>query len=257
MKKYFFAVSAFAIASASAQTPAADSDPAATPAAVSEQAETPAVDSEQTATPAVDFEQVATPAIDSEQAETPAAVSDQAATPAVASYKWSGIYAGGQFGGVWGRVRAKNKTDKVSVSGEETLDGFIGGLYAGYNFDLGKKVILGVESDFVWGDIDKKYTGFEIKQKWQGATRIRAGYIFERFLPYLAVGVAYSEYSASSLNSKIFTGWTIGTGVDYALTDHVLLRVEYRYNDFGSRTVSDTKISAKSNDVRLGVAYKL
>jgi len=225
MKKYFFAVSAFAIMSANAQ--AAD------------------------------------------------VVSYQAATPAtVSGYNWSGFYAGGQIGGSWNKVKANGK--EIDEDGIEepfrlkkNLDGFIGGLYAGYNFDLGNKVVLGLESDFIWGDVNKKYKEtdedgevdtYKIKQKWQGATRVRAGYAFDRFLPYLAGGVAYSKYEESGDKIGTFTGWTIGTGVDYALTDNILLRAEYRYSDFGHKTIKDedfrSKISAKSNDICLGVAYK-
>lgn len=58
------------------------------------------------------------------------------------------------------------------------------------------------------------------------------------------------------------TGWNIGGGVDYSVTDNLILRAEYRYTDFGSKTFHDlwyedeAKIKLKTNDIRLGIAYK-
>jgi len=130
-----------------------------------------------------------------------------------------------------------------------------------------------------------------VKQKWAGATRVRAGYAMDRFLPYVAAGVAYTKLEGSingwgedpATGGKIadsdvsgkdhetFTGWILGVGADYAMTDNVLLRAEYRYSDYGDKTytynlagipgIDDTdsagyKISHKAHDLRVGIAYK-
>ncbi len=93
------------------------------------------------------------------------------------------------------------------------------------------------------------------------------GYAAGRFMPYLAGGVAFGQVKNSiRLNddrwdsSRTLTGWTIGGGVDYAATDNIVLRLEYRYTDFGRRDFSFDDLSSsnrfRSNDIRLGVAYK-
>jgi len=57
-------------------------------------------------------------------------------------------------------------------------------------------------------------------------------------------------------------GYTLGAGVDYAATDNVILRVEYRFTDFGNRTESLDFGNAKetnrlrTNEIRMGIAYK-
>ena len=57
-------------------------------------------------------------------------------------------------------------------------------------------------------------------------------------------------------------GWNIGAGIEYAATDNLILRAEYRYTDFGSKTFhglwgeDEGKIKLRTNDIRLGVAYK-
>ncbi|WP_404989697.1 outer membrane protein [Brucella pseudogrignonensis] len=44
-------------------------------------------------------------------------------------------------------------------------------------------------------------------------------------------------YSITTLNrtfsdKETVTGWTIGAGVNYAVTDNVIVHFEYRYTDF-------------------------
>jgi len=228
------------------------------------------------------------------------------------AFGWDGFYVGGQLGGSWASSDISSDFRAAAGGGltsgrllgwSPDPSGFVGGIYAGYNFDLGNDVILGIEQDFVWGDVDNRtgyktmnpsFTGFSsydgltartgVEQKWAGATRVRAGYAMDRFLPYLAAGVAYGKVrgfgngvlsdstgSASTLafavsGSEVMTGWTIGTGADYAVTDNMLLRLEYRYADYGDTsynmnmggTVGDVKfkLDHKTNDVRVGVAYK-
>ena len=60
------------------------------------------------------------------------------------------------------------------------------------------------------------------------------------------------------------TGWTAGAGVDYAATDNVIVRLEYRYTDYGRKDftadLDGLELGAsnkfKTNEIRLGVAYK-
>ncbi|WP_412058481.1 outer membrane protein [Bartonella sp. DGB2] len=56
-------------------------------------------------------------------------------------------------------------------------------------------------------------------------------------------------------------GLTVGAGFDFAITDNVLARAEYRYNDFGSKdfTFSETnkvKYALTDQDIRVGIAFK-
>lgn len=205
-----------------------------------------------------------------------------ASTP---SFTWNGAYLGGQIGYGW----SKSNLDGINLDWHLKPKGFLGGIYAGYNYDLGDRVILGVDADVTFNRQKDDYserlaffpgisqTDFESKLRWSGAVRARAGYAFDRFLPYIAGGVAFgsvkntysrSMYFGDQLSSnetrsqsKTLTGWTIGAGVDYAATDNVIVRFEYRYTDYGRKnydfgTPFETRNKFKTNDIRLGVAYK-
>ncbi|CBI75877.1 Pap31 [Bartonella clarridgeiae 73] len=131
--------------------------------------------------------------------------------------------------------------------------------------------------------------GHTLKEKWAGATRIRIGFAADRIMPYVAGGVAYTQLQDSfstsvsrqkvsgakaeradkepsaepnTVNtvdeSKTMIGYTLGAGVDFAMTDNVVLRAEYRYSDFGKKKLHNDKLEVnyKANDFRVGVAYK-
>lgn len=200
------------------------------------------------------------------------AIQYQEPAPAIvaSSFTWNGAYIGGQIGYGWG----KSHFTSLLNSGGLKPNGFLGGIYAGYNFALENNVVLGADIDVTYNDLTKRHANpseeFETELQWSGAARVRAGYAVGRFLPYIAGGVAFGQvqnkYSITALNStysdkETVTGWTIGAGVDYAATDNVIVRLEYRYTDFGRKDfdfggTAGVPNKFKTNDIRLGVAYK-
>jgi len=198
----------------------------------------------------------------------------------VQSFSWGGAYLGGQIGYGWGKSRFSGP----DFPDQFKPDGFLGGLYAGYNFDLGNNVILGVDGDITYNNLKDSESedfggiviGSNTKLRWSGAVRARAGVAVDRFLPYIAGGVAFGSVrnntyfdvigfqNFSSTDTKTMTGWTIGAGVDYAATDNLIVRLEYRYTDYGRKDFSgtndlfsfETGNKLKTSDIRLGVAYK-
>lgn len=205
-----------------------------------------------------------------------AIVAQEPAPIAIApSFSWAGAYFGGQVGYGWGRAKLENRTN--GSTSEFKPNGFIGGLYTGYNFDTGNNFILGLDANVDYNNLKKSrdfitsgnpvQTTGETQLRWSGAVRARAGYAIDRFMPYIAGGVAFGGIKNSlriggeeSSKSKTQTGWTVGAGIDYAATNNVLLRLEYRYTDYGKKNFGlndlDTRGSFKTNDIRLGVAYK-
>ncbi len=112
------------------------------------------------------------------------------------------------------------------------------------------------------GDPVELAEGVGFKQKWAGATRVRVGFAAaDRIMPYVAGGVAYTQLEAAfgqvKVNDKVFSadasdeiatmvGFTVGGGIDFAMTDNVLLRAEYRYSDYGKK-----KFFAKEKNIIL------
>ncbi|WP_280822811.1 outer membrane protein [Pseudaminobacter soli (ex Li et al. 2025)] len=191
-----------------------------------------------------------------------------------AAYDWSGPYLGVQAGYGWGKsgYRVAN-----GAFADPDPDGFIGGAYIGYNKQLDSGLVLGVDADFAFSQIDGAGV-FPLSPifvsngdvNWNAAVRARIGYRYDRFLPYIAGGIAIADYHHDLFFGAtheddfrdIYTGWTIGGGVEYAVTGNLLLRGEYRYSDFGSASFDATprtfehKVNLRTNDFRIGIAYK-
>lgn len=209
--------------------------------------------------------------------------------PGAAAYNWSGVYVGAQAGYAWGTSPFRNGSDTYLEGTDYDPRGFVGGVYAGYNSQLANNVVLGIDADlnaanikrdgtaYTWSDSSSGLSGVydnvspHAKMTWNGAVRARVGYAYDRVLPYIAGGVSFGEYKFDLIHNSrgtIFsetptmTGWNIGAGVDYAATDNLILRAEYRYTDYGSKTFHELwgedegKIRLKTSDIRLGVAYK-
>ena len=71
----------------------------------------------------------------------------------------------------------------------------------------------------------------------------------------LALGVR-GHHGAQPHDDDTLHGWTIGGGVDYAVTDRVFTRLEYRYNDFGSGTLGGSDVDFNQHVVNVGLAVK-
>ncbi len=188
-------------------------------------------------------------------------------------YNWTGFYLGGQLGAQWMHSRSSfNYRDLgygdggLYFSGSNTFHdtSFMGGGQVGFNWKpAGMPLVLGVEADVIWSNHDKggeiyhfaySYNHIDGRSELgvQGSIRGRLGWAIKRVLLYGTGGVGFGDCKATTIytdrilgsvsfdKSKTGVGWTVGAGVEYALPflSHWLIRVEYRYTDLGSITLS-------------------
>lgn len=187
--------------------------------------------------------------------------------PLYAPFSWTGFYAGVQGGYVWGDSTLSVGASTVSLDPK----GAFGGIHAGYNYQFDGSIVLGAEADVnlsaAKSDSVAAFRGIlKSDLKWFGSTRLRAGYAIDRFLPYLTGGLAFAGFDHDFIGgggtislSDTYFGWTAGAGLEYAFTDNLTGRVEYRYTDYGSQsyTLPGThQLDLKTSDVRVGISYK-
>ena len=177
-------------------------------------------------------------------------------------YSWTGFYIGAHAGYGFGNVDPKLAGAPLDSF---DINGFVGGVHAGYNYQM-NQFVLGVEADAdltsihgstfdpVLGATDK------LSVPWQGSVRGRLGYAWDRFLLYGTGGVAFADAKLAGGNSKGLVGWTLGAGVEYAFTDSLSGRVEYRYSDFQRATFTAPAGPIRSkfdeSQVLVGISYK-
>jgi outer membrane immunogenic protein len=178
-----------------------------------------------------------------------------AGTAGAAPTSWSGQYVGVDGGVGW-------LDGKASVPGASASDDFDGGLiggFVGYNAQF-NNVIVGVEGNVERNFNENSYSGVKVGTDLAGAVRARVGYAIDKALVYGAAGWTGTKGSIKvpgvGKETESFNGYTVGAGVDYALTDDIFARAEYRFNDYGSKNVGGVDFDLDQSVVKFGVAAK-
>lgn len=171
----------------------------------------------------------------------------------VPSFTWDGAYIGILGGYGWGNGDA-------GALGSQDFDGGRLGAFVGYNWAMSNGFVIGLEGDVNYDWNENDYAGgFDAGSDWSGSVRGRVGYAWDRTLLYAAGGwTATNGYveGPGVDSSETFNGWTIGAGVDYAFTDNMFGRLEYRYNDFGDQDVGGINTDFDQHVVNVGLAVK-
>ncbi|MGE0701517.1 MAG: autotransporter outer membrane beta-barrel domain-containing protein, partial [Hyphomicrobiaceae bacterium] len=208
-------------------------------------------------------------------------------------YDWSGLYAGTLTGGLIGRG---DWTDAQGPT-EPKFSGYSAGGTLGYNIQHGS-LVLGIEGDSSFtnakGGRDCPGAGFdafffacEVDMTSLSTVTGRIGYARERALFFLKGGLAIGQVEARTQaniaspgfdllgnalafpgtreDSKTLTGWALGGGVEFAITESWSAKAEYLHFDLGKSTfqtfdngpgrVFPADIVTKGDTVRIGVNY--
>ena len=170
------------------------------------------------------------------------------------AFTWTGGYVGGIVGYGWGSATNRGNTADV--------DGVVGGVFGGYNFQPMQDFVLGLETDIMASGMDGKAKGVHTSNNWNGTLRARAGFAFDRFLAYGTAGLAVGGVEVKNggkSDTEMRGGYAVGAGMEAALTDTVIGRLEYRYTDLGKDTYNtkpNTKVDYSSSQLLLGVGVK-
>jgi opacity protein-like surface antigen/outer membrane receptor protein involved in Fe transport len=222
--------------------------------------------------------------------KAPASAPVYKAAPAAHAYNWTGIHIGIDGGYSW----ANSSGTLTSAAGvpsapyNYSVTGPFAGAFIGGDYQI-NRFVVGVEGDWQSSNLignSQASSSFNMPagtfagdpftigttMKDYGSIRARLGVAFDRFLVFGTGGWAWGNPSnAYALagaapfftNGGLSSGWTAGAGIDYAITDKIFGRVEYRYSsleksDFvnvASNSV-DTANKVPINDFRAGIAYK-
>jgi outer membrane immunogenic protein len=188
-----------------------------------------------------------------------------------AIYNWTGFYVGGNFGlALFEDNITATTTTIYQYEGTRTnLNdlGWMGGAQVGYNYEFAP-VVVGVEGTFsgsylTWSgirstelptDVERSYTN----EDWFATATARIGYAADTWLLYARGGAAWTDvqYRQDDLNTglddaevssqtlrTVRTGFTVGAGVEYGMTEHWSARLEYNFFDFGTKLYNFSNLS--------------
>lgn len=208
---------------------------------------------------------------------------------------WTGFYAGGHFGGGWsdaqwsdpfGSTAGAFGSVNVAGFGDHThATGALGGGEIGADLQLGPW-LLGVAADASAANMHGENTCFsglggidcQHNVNALGTITGRAGYAWDRSLAYVKGGAAWSATNfnlfgntlALALGSGDTTldtwGWTVGGGIEYALTNHWTVFAEYDHIGLPAVTVAFPTVAVINTQtisvkqtidlLKLGVNYR-
>jgi outer membrane immunogenic protein len=177
---------------------------------------------------------------------TPAYKAPLYKAPPAAVWNWTGFYIGANGGYGWGRWDSNSIAaifpDGVTTNADPDVQGWFGGVTAGYNWQANQQWVLGVEGDFDWSgekasdssssttsapspigtglcDIHAPCTTTAVtttankwEKPWFATLRARAGFLVEpTWLVYGTGGLAFAETKFST-SSATTTTTTDGVG---------------------------------------------
>ncbi|WP_117195421.1 outer membrane protein [Rhizobium terrae] len=170
-------------------------------------------------------------------------------------FTWAGPYVGLHGGYAWG-----NADSAAFIGGSDDFDGGRFGGFVGYNWQFSNGFVAGVEGDVNYDWNENSYAGgIDINTGFSGSVRGRVGYAFDRALIFAAGGWTATNANVDGPgidDDDTLHGWTIGGGLDYAFTDNVFGRVEYRYNNFGDGSLGGTDFDFDQHVINVGIAVK-
>jgi len=182
--------------------------------------------------------------------------------------QWSRFETSG-FDDTFGSLGGPSVLNGTAAVRTFDTNSFIGGIEGGDRYQFGK-LVVGWEADVVWGDRGGSVTTsccngvlappgafvttISANQKWTATATSTVGIAHDRWLIYGKAGVAWTHNdftvnttllgvpffsgtgSTSDNNSRV--GWTVGTGIEWAIWNNWSIKAEYDYLDFGSRAAT-------------------
>ncbi|HML07286.1 MAG TPA: outer membrane beta-barrel protein [Xanthobacteraceae bacterium] len=227
--------------------------------------------------------------------------------PAPPAWFWTGFYGGGHVGTAAGTANFGDPFGSSIFGDNVTTPGLLAGGQVGYNWQMPtSNLVLGVEADASWVSSDGTntclaYSGFfvsancRVRPQILGDLTARVGWAYGYFnhsLIYVKGGAAFvrNKVDITTNNTPILglaplatssnltaIGWTVGAGVEHAITPAWSVRLEYAYAGFGSQTASlppglvqsvppaplysltpasATRVAENFQEVSLGLNYK-
>jgi outer membrane immunogenic protein len=176
---------------------------------------------------------------------------------------WSGFYGGANLGYGWGEMTSPGSNGAIKPGG------IIGGLHAGYNYQM-SNVVIGVEGDYDFSKVSKSGGDASLSAVARfnstASLRGRLGYAFDRTLVYGTLGYGWTDAGIKVTDSvstvdyrRTFGGLVYGGGLEYKFTGNVSLRGEVlRFNSFGNLDFGGgdvVRVNTPVTQFRMGLSY--
>ena len=188
---------------------------------------------------------------------------------------WSGPYVGVHAGYTslkpdYSEPVVPNEPRSVNPN----ANGIGGGVLAGYNIQT-NGIVAGWEADFGLANANadanpnlfNDYSAFDLK--WNSHLRARVGYPVGKTMIFAAGGLALARIGVDDVDAawgeqtKTYVGFTLGGGVEHAVTKNLSIRAEYLFDKYGKKEGGiggeyhyNFDVNPSTHNARAAVAYR-
>lgn len=202
----------------------------------------------------------------------------------IIGFDWDRFYGGVYVGYGIANVEISNDFGVAFFNGNLDISGLLGGVTVGKNFRSDNEIVFGIEGDFGFANMrgslvppiidPATYGQYSAKIDRTATLRARLGVLAdddEKVLIYLTGGIAgahasataqYGSFNPSFSNSKWLVGYTVGGGVEVALSEKITFKTEYLYTDLrgqvgvGLSAINNVNFDFKStHQIRAGLNF--
>lgn len=176
---------------------------------------------------------------------------------------WAGPYIGIHGGYGWGAFESTASVAPFTLAYIEPTGGFFG-IQSGYNWQLSRNWVFGLESDTSWGSIKRTLGPQNVDIDAIGTVRARFGYAAGNALLYATGGLAWihadtTVVAGALVRDQFYLGWTVGAGAELALSAKWSAKLEYLYSDFSSTDIlppNTFRDDFSIHTIKLGLNYR-
>lgn len=175
---------------------------------------------------------------------------------------WSGPYFGLHAGQGWGEHSVN--LDFGSLVNSFEPSGRLFGFQSGYNWQLSDRRVVGIESDYSYAQLRGSEDINGVKIRDFGTVRLRTGYASSDAFLYATGGAAWLRAQSTAIlgyftRDQYYLGWTVGGGLEYALSPRWSAKLEYLYSELGGKeTIEYLHLDDRFrlHTVKLGLNYR-
>ena len=199
------------------------------------------------------------------------------APPAPLLFSWTGCYIGAHIGAGWDTKTKWDELDNAFDNRSYSIAGVIGGAQGGCDYQFASQWVLGFEG--AWSGADIRGTGplpdivepgtFETRINSIATVTGRLGFVpVDRWLLYFKGGGAWAHENhtltefgeGAEAVGVTRSGYTVGAGLEWAITTNWTAKIEYDYMNFGSAPILFTddqaNVDLKLHSFRVGINYR-
>ena len=137
--------------------------------------------------------------------------------------------------------------DDANVDNDQSIDGAMFGVGAGYDFRMGN-VVVGPEAEVTWSTAKTEFDNGDFEGFGIGNVKAnrdlylggRIGYVVSpKTMIYAKGGYTNAKFDVRNGDGTVTTrrdidadGWRIGAGVEQAISNNMFAKIEYRYSNY-------------------------